>query len=515
MSLTTPYLNHQATRPIPWRLVALAIAAIVTALAIGTLPLPVVAVGLAGVLLVALVLRWPLAGLGAALLLGPFGALENIILGNALLDSGQLLLLLTIGAWLSASLGRRRLWLAQTPLNWPLAIFILTTAITLLGADSLPLGLREILKWLEIGLITLLVLDIATDGGRSVRDLTPATRWLLLFLFLAGLAQALIGIWQFGLRGTGPEHFLVLGQYYRAYGTFEQPNPFGGYVNLTALLALGAAWGLVAFWAERQPAERDPLSSAAVLSPRWIWLAVAALVGVSASLAVVFSWSRGAWLGFIAGLAVLVLFAFKRWWVGAFALGLGVATLVLGLGAGVAVGLGPAQSVADRLLGFREDFALGDVRGVDINDANYAVLERLAHWQAALDMARDNIWTGVGFGNYEAAYARYALINWPAALGHAHNYYLNLLAETGLVGIMAYCLLWVVILGQSWLLLRRLAWPDRGIVLGLLAAWVALAVHHLVDKLYVNNIYLHLGAMIALLQLMSLRVKGLESVRRS
>ena len=41
----------------------------------------------------------------------------------------------------------------------------------------------------------------------------------------AGLVQAFIGIWQFGLRDTGPEHFMILGRFYRAYGTFEQPNP--------------------------------------------------------------------------------------------------------------------------------------------------------------------------------------------------------------------------------------------------------------------------------------------------
>ncbi|MCB8934601.1 MAG: hypothetical protein H6663_03980 [Candidatus Promineofilum sp.] len=58
--------------------------------------------------------------------------------------------------------------------------------------------------------------------------------------------------------------------------------------------------------------------------------------------------------------------------------------------------------------------------------------------------------------------------------------------------------------GVDWavdLAAKRIAWPERGIVVGLLAAWVALAVHHLVDKLYVNNIYVHLGAMIGLLQL--------------
>ncbi len=152
--------------------------------------------------------------------------------------------------------------------------------------------------------------------------------------------------------------------------------------------------------------------------------------------------------------------------------------------------------------GFRDEFTLGDVRGVDINDANFSVLERLAHWQAATDMARDDLWTGVGFGNYEAAYADYMLINFTAALGHAHNYYLNLLAEVGLPGLLAYMFFWLAVMGQSVWLIRRLAWPERGVAVGLLAAWVALAVHHLVDKLYVNNIYVHLGVMLGLLQLL-------------
>ena len=128
-----------------------------------------------------------------------------------------------------------------------------------------------------------------------------------------------------------------------------------------------------------------------------------------------------------------------------------------GLWLGVAAGSGPALSVADRLAGFGDEFALGDVRGVDINDTNYAVLERLAHWQAAADMARDDLWTGVGFGNYAAAYPRYALINWPDALGHAHNYYLNLLAEVGLPGLLAYLIFWLAVVWQTIRAARRLA----------------------------------------------------------
>ena len=44
-------------------------------------------------------------------------------------------------------------------------------------------------------------------------------------VLLAGVAQAAIGIWQYQFRGSGPEHFAILGTHYRAYGTFEQPNP--------------------------------------------------------------------------------------------------------------------------------------------------------------------------------------------------------------------------------------------------------------------------------------------------
>ncbi|MCZ7665773.1 MAG: hypothetical protein M5U34_00335 [Chloroflexi bacterium] len=64
-------------------------------------------------------------------------------------------------------------------------------------------------------------------------------------LLLAGSVQAAWGVWQFGLRQDGPEHFLVLGRFYRAYGSFEQPNPFGGFMYLSAMLALGIMLGLL------------------------------------------------------------------------------------------------------------------------------------------------------------------------------------------------------------------------------------------------------------------------------
>ncbi len=56
------------------------------------------------------------------------------------------------------------------------------------------------------------------------------------------------------VRFIGPAHFMIGGVLMQAYGTFEQPNPFGGYLGLhfpvaIALIFFGlppGAWRRVA-----------------------------------------------------------------------------------------------------------------------------------------------------------------------------------------------------------------------------------------------------------------------------
>ena len=171
------------------------------------------------------------------------------------------------------------------------------------------------------------------------------------------------------------------------------------------------------------------------------------------------------------------------------------------------VGLLPS-SIADRLADvgdFRADY---DVRGVNINDSNFAIIERLAHWQAAEGMARDNPRLGVGLGNYGAAYERYGLVNWPNALGHAHMIYLNVLAETGVIGLTAYLGLWAGGAGAHRARHRNPPKPTTscqapaggaGWHWGCWAAWVHLSAHQVVDNLYVNNIHFTLAVLLGLL----------------
>jgi O-antigen ligase len=460
-------------------------------LLVAFLPLPVVIVLVGGLTaLVAIALR-PIIGLAITLFVAPFAAWEAVFVGGVFgrFSSGQLVLYLTLAAWLMQGLARREIRVPSTPFNRPILLFVSVMALSLWNAASTWDGLKEIGKWLEIVLVLWLVVDTGRRywAGDSAEK-RNYTRLLVLILLLGAIFQAVMGIWQYGLRGDGPEHFLISDGLYRASGTFQQPNPFGGYISLMLSLAVGTLTGLlVALWFRRHNRKRSPVSS-------WLWLGFLGITVLLLVGALLSSWSRGAWFNYVAGLVVFVFFLPRKRWHGLLLLVLGgLALLAVGQ-----AGLIPA-SIYDRLTGFAGDLQLSDVRGVDINDVNFAVIERLAHWQAALGMARDQLWLGVGFGNYEAVYPRFALVNWQAALGHAHNYYLNLLAETGLVGLLAYIGLWLVIVWQTLKLLVLRSWEARGMALGLLAAWTGMAVHHLLDNLYVNNLFLQLGTMLGLL----------------
>ena len=412
----------------------------------------------------------PLVGLVGGLFLGLLRAYLQAEVPQVPAQIGHLFVLLAVASWAARGLLHRDLRLPSLGgVLLPLLGFVGAAWLSLWSAVDLGYGLPEFAKWIEILLILWIVAERATPRRLP---------WLVGGILLVGLFQAGIGLYQFGLRGEGPEHFLIAGtDFYRAYGTFEQPNPYAGYIGVTLALGLGVFLG--------QMQREDRRLSLVCLS-------LCLLVPLAAALLA--SWSRGAWIGFAAAAGAMA-FAWPRrtrWGV------LVVAALVVGVLVLYTAGLVP-QAVLIRLTDFAEGLRLQDVRGVGINDANYAVVERLAHWQSALEMWRYHFWTGVGLGCYEPAYPRFALINWPIALGHAHNIYLNLLAETGLLGLLAYLTFWGAVFWQTWRVTRTATGLSRGLALGLLGAWTHLSVHHLFDNLYVNNAHLLVGLLLGLL----------------
>lgn len=390
-------------------------------------------------------------------------------------DVGQVMLVLFLAIWLSKRIidHDRQLYI-DAPLLAAIGLFLITSLLSIWNAYSVTAAITEALKWVQIAILVVLVTNMTSY------------RWALFGVVLGAGLQAIIGVWQFA-GGSGAAHLWILDfQFFRAFGTFGQPNPFGAFMGFTLPLALGAAIGY--FLYQRR------LNAWAIL---YSGLSIIILAGLLTS------WSRGAWIGFMCGAAALIWALPRRRWVGS-GIVLGSATVMVVL---LLLGILP-PSLTNRLIGFTADFTgFQDVRGVIISDENFAVVERLAHWQSAIDMARTSPWIGVGFGNYEAAYPDFALINWPFALGHAHNYYLNLWAETGIIGLLAYLAMWAVIFSRTWQLLQQpnVDWRTRGILAGLLGSWIHISVHSLLDKLYVNNLFLHFGVMLGILAALHLQ----------
>ena len=414
----------------------------------------------------------PQLGVLLLVLAVPFGSVRQVHVGVMNVGLTELLLALVLGAWLMRMLARRDLSLKWPPLTLPLVVFIGALCMSSLGSVSLPHSIKELVKWAEV--LALYVLVSNEMKGRWKR--------LLVFVLLGtGALAALQGIYQF-LFQVGPEEFVLFGRFMRAYGTFEQPNPYGGYLGLTLPLALGLVCAAVVPQGRR-------------ISGRWlIW---AGGTGALMALALVMSWSRGAWLGFAAAVGAMIVAIAARSGRAA-VLGVVLAVLLAYLLLTGGFSLLPS-SLVQRFTDFLPYLGVLDVRGAEVTDANFAVLERMAHWQSAVAMWTDHPWLGVGIGNYEAAYPDYALPQWPLALGHAHNYYLNIGAETGAIGFLAYLLLLGAALVQGWKATRNAIGWNWGVALGALGTIVHLSIHSVFDNLYVHAIYLLVAIILGLI----------------
>jgi O-antigen ligase len=189
-------------------------------------------------------------------------------------------------------------------------------------------------------------------------------------------------------------------------------------------------------------------------------------------------------------------------------------------------------SIASRITSATDNFGVFDVRSVQLTSENFAVVERMAHWQAGWYMLQDYPFLGVGPGNYPAVYDEYYIPPWKEPLGHAHNYYLNMAVEAGVPGLLAL----VLMLGLAFrALLRRIRAADlisegrgtagamhrssaasgktvsvaldpplsprlaRVLALGLLGSLAMFSIHNLFDNLLVHGVGIQVGVLLGLI----------------
>lgn len=441
---------------------------------------------LAGVLIAFAILLRPEFAVYLLTLSVPLGSLAELELGDFSVTSTEALTALMVLGWALRAMNRKRVVIPLTPLTVPIAAMLLVVAASVYQATSAGLAIKETLKWLELALVyAFIVAEMATLRQAAT---------LVAFLMVGAAIESVTGLTQF-LLGLGPENFAI-GRFMRAYGTFEQPNPFAGYLGMLIPVAVGVL----------------------LARPRGKVLVFFAAVTLLALAAVGASLSRGAWVGIALALSVMMAFWSRR---SALLLTAGVLAFIP-IGVLAFLNVLPAEVTA-RLATAADYFRFVDVRQEEVTSQNFAVVERVAHWQAALDMIADRPITGVGAGNYPAVYEDYMVAGWEEPLGHAHNYYLNIAAETGIPGLIVYLTIPAIAIlyagrrlagsraagpsganepawtGWGRSLDPRLLW--RGILLGALGTLIAATTHNLFDSLFVHGMSVQLGMILALAQL--------------
>jgi putative inorganic carbon (HCO3(-)) transporter len=304
-------------------------------------------------------------------------------------------LLPAVVAWLYNWRKKGEVALALPPLWQPGAVFLVCSFLSAFVSKDMAFSFMNwALQPLMYALVYLLIYTTVS---------TEKEKEKALYAFLAGAVVTVVyGFFQYANAAdmaadmeaqswVDPERFPLLRR--RMYSTLENPNLFGAY--LLMIISILTAFTL----RERAVKKRT----------------VFAVILLSLLLCLALTYSRGAWVSLAAIVLGLTLFYDKR-----FGLLFLLVPVVLAFYHG---------QVVERFLSLFS----GEDTSVDL---------RFALWESTMAMIEEHPLLGVGWGAYFLAYPDYNFFiqEEGVLIFHAHNMYLNMLAEVGIPGGMAFLL---------------------------------------------------------------------------
>ncbi len=384
------------------------------------------------------------------------------------------------------------------------SVLLLLLAAIGLQVVPLPTDLRDWLSPAAADLDARLRFGVARDSTATLSADVAATAWAfaltttLAMLFWVARAQferqglrrvaraiawmgSALAVVVFVQRYASPH--LIYG-FWAPITRTSNPTPFGPYVNRNDL----ATWLLLAIplvigygisrVASLVRGGRWRQSLEELLDPRSLFLAGSTVLMVSVLVA---SLSRSGLVGLLSGLLALVGVARMR-------LGMAGSRLLVGLCSAVVMLALPFTNLSAMASRF------GDTLPADVGG-------RVAIWHDAWQMARAFITTGVGAGAFERGMLVYQQAPRTLFFNHAHNEYLQVLAEGGLLLAVPAAALALLLVGTA---LRRLREDGTAVFwfrLGALAGLVGVAVQSVWDtglQMPANAVLFALVAAIAL-----------------
>lgn len=389
-------------------------------------------------------LRW--GNEGGVLLLSVLFALAPFIT-TALI--GKLLIALA-GWWLLLMVAQRwQDWL--TPIHLPVLLYWAVSAIATAFSPVRTAAMRGFLTF------TLYVLLFALMA--QVLRSTRLRSWLISVYLLTALVVSTYGLrqWFVGVDAlaTWVDPESPLAQTTRVYSYLGNPNLLAAYLVPAVIFSLAAIWA----W------------------PRWSLKALALTMTITNLTCLVLTFSRGGWIGLVVALMALALLLaywgsqflppFWRTWA------IPIALLLMAVLIGGAILLvGPLRDRVLSIFLWRRD-----------SSNNF----RINVWLAVVEMIRDRPILGIGPGNraFNQIYPLYGQARFTAL--SAYSIFLEVLVETGILGLGCFLWLLLVAFNQAWRgvqVLRARAHPELPWLLAAIATMLGMLAHGLADTVW-------------------------------
>jgi putative inorganic carbon (HCO3(-)) transporter len=318
----------------------------------------------------------------------------------------------------------------STPLNLPLAAFVLFCAFSVAGSDSFNTSLRNFFG----RIIQDVLLFFAVVEGINTRQ---KIKNILFILLASAILTSVCGITQHFTR----RDFLrgrTMPFKKRINAPFYTPNDLGAY--LVPIIVIALALNFTRF-------KNKVIAYALKLVP------------IVLLAALIMTFSRGAWVSFICGIIFMssIALLLKR----------RDTLLLLFLLALVIVISVP----------LRKDIPLTKI--FDLTDAGS--IDRKGLWTIAWNMIKAKPIFGQGIGAFMHNFRKYNTIGYIHGVSYAHNCYLQLAAEIGIVGLLAF--LWIII-RLFRVSLKKILEAPNGIdylLLGFISGLAAFLIHSSVE----------------------------------
>lgn len=305
----------------------------------------------------------------------------------------------------------------------------------------------------------LLLVSMAAAFFLVARWASEATRvmFLLSSITITAFVVALFGLVQY-LTWNGRIYWFRRVPSTSSFGPFVNHNHFAGYVGMVIPIAL--CFGF--FFMESRKREDDHSAP-----DRLGRLGLALFASVLLVVSLFFSLSRGGILSTLIGGIVLFTLVSKR-------MVSRVATwsmaILLAVVAVVLIGWIGADIVRHQIGSY----------GTIEHEASFQ--SRVIIWRTMLEHGRDFLWLGSGLGTFEESFATYTPPGSAQRWDRAHNDYLQLGWETGLVGLAIFLVAAGVFVRKYWWpALRSRSHPLSLFRLGLAISVLTIALHSLVD----------------------------------